>query len=292
MADEESPARRYRETESAPVPPAAGQSERRTSPEAAPPGDAADSQFAISEPNIPAVPPTGVVTETAPPTLSPPSPAVPDPAVPDPSASTPPVAVTLALPTVAVPQPPALVSALPARAIAAEDELAGGSSTPLPSPLAWTMLAAARSEVGRRNGAVARPAATVSTLTTDVPATGPVGQAVSPLGTPEQTAAEAMAMQTAHSLPVLAMKAVLGLAWRIIADIEYAEVGGPDQENLAMLGAAVDEEEAFESVLFALLAILPAVLTAAPATPLARISETEDDDIDNEDDGICDISGF
>ena len=246
MADEESPARRYREAEPAPVPPAAGQSERRTSPEAAPPVDAADSQLVISEPNIPAVPPTGVVTVTAPPTLSPPSPAVPDPsapdpAVPDPSASTPPVAVTLAIPTVAVPQPPALVSAVPARAIAAADELAGGSSTPLPSPLAWTMLAAARSEVGRRNGAGAPAAATVSALTTDVPATRPVGQAVSPLGTPEQTAAEAMAMQTAHSLPVLAMKAVLGLAWRIIADIEYAEVGGPDQENLAMLGAAVDE---------------------------------------------------
>lgn len=69
----------------------------------------------------------------------------------------------------------------------------------------------------------------------------PVGQAVSPLGTPEQTAAEKMAMQTARSLPMLAMKGVLRIAWRIIGAIQYSTVGGPDKANLAALGGAVDE---------------------------------------------------
>lgn len=177
----------------------------------------------------------------------------------DPPASTPPVAVTLAIPVVAVPQPPGLVSAVPARAIGVADALSGGSATPLPSALAWTMLAAARNEVGRRTGAAAP--APVAAQTTSAPA-APVGQSVSPLGTPEQIAAEATAMQTVHTLPVLAMKAVLGLAWRIIADIEYAEVGGPDEENLAMLGAAVDEwamASAFQSLI--LNSNAPAIVT-------------------------------
>jgi hypothetical protein len=94
------------------------------------------------------------------------------------------------------------------------------------STLAWTAMATtARAETGRR---------------------------VSPLGTPEQTAAETMAMRTANSLPMLAAKAVLGLAWRVIGGLEYADVGGPDARNLAALRNAVDEyamASAFQSMI-------------------------------------------
>ena len=68
--------------------------------------------------------------------------------------------------------------------------------------------------------------------------------------------------------------------------------GNDSNANKSMLlGAAVDDEGALESVFFALLAILPAVLATPPATPLATVGPTEDDDTGNEDDGICDISG-
>lgn len=98
--------------------------------------------------------------------------------------------------------------------------------------MVWTMLGANRIEAGRRS--IVPAAQSASTVQ-------PVGQAVSPLGTPEQTAAEDMAMQTARSLPVLAMKGVLRVAWRIIGGIQYSTVGGPDKANLGALGNAVDE---------------------------------------------------
>ena len=145
------------------------------------------------------------------------------------------------------PKEPSIVSAAPPQASVAADSSAQGSATPLPSPLAWTMAAAARNEVGRRPD----PAPTAAAVTTSAPASQPVGQYVSPLGTPQQTAAEATAMRTAHSLPVLATKAVLDLAWRVTAGIEYAAVGGPDKANLAALGNAVDEwamASAFQSM--------------------------------------------
>lgn len=118
------------------------------------------------------------------------------------------------------PPPPALASAAPLRTVRAADSVAQSPVSPLPAALGWTMLAAVRNEVGRRE---------------------PVGQLVSPLGTPEQIAAEAIAMRTARTLPMVAMKGVLGLAWRIIGAIEYAQIGGPDKENLAALRNAVDE---------------------------------------------------
>ena len=145
-------------------------------------------------------------------------------------------AVTIAA-QVDAPEPPRLAAAVAPRASGVVDALAVGSGTPLPSALAWTMLAAARSEVGRRPASAVVPAAAV---TTSAPA-DPVGQAVSPLGTPEQIAAETAAMQTVHTLPMLAMKAVLNVAWRIIGGIQYAQVGGPDKANLGALGQAVEE---------------------------------------------------
>lgn len=113
------------------------------------------------------------------------------------------------------------------------------------------MLAAARNEVSRRPDS-SPTAAVVPAATADSKPVLPVGQAVSPLGTPEQIAAEQTAMRTARSLPVLAMKGVLGLGWRIIAGREYSQVGGPDRENLALLGNAVDEwamASAFQSMI-------------------------------------------
>jgi hypothetical protein len=116
------------------------------------------------------------------------------------------------------------------------------------------MLAAARNETGRHTGDAgsAAPAAAIPALTANTAPAGPVGQGVSPLGTPEQTAAEATATRTAHSLPVLAMKGVLGLAWRFIGAREYSQVGGPDKANIGLLGNAVDEwamASAFQSMI-------------------------------------------
>ena len=172
-----------------------------------------------------------------------PSPARIAASTPKPDAPEPNVVAPIAL----SPKEPSIVSAAPPRASVAADSSAQGSTTPLPSPLAWTMAAAARNEVGRRPD----PAPTAAAVTTSAPSSQPVGQYVSPLGTPQQTAAEATAMRTAHSLPVLATKAVLDLAWRVTAGIEYAAVGGPDKANLAALGNAVDEwamASAFQSM--------------------------------------------
>jgi len=86
--------------------------------------------------------------------------------------------------------------------------------------------------------------------------------AVSPLGTPEQLAAEQRAAQTANTLPVALMKFVLRAGWLATANREFASVGGPDQENLAQLDRAVDEyamEAAFQQQL--LNSMAPTVVT-------------------------------
>ena len=95
------------------------------------------------------------------------------------------------------------------------------------------MLTFSGTETGRR---AAGPTAAASSSTVQ-----PVGQYVSPLGTPQQTAAEAEAMRTVRTLPMLAMKGVLQTAWRITAAKQYSQVGGPDKANLAALGNAVEE---------------------------------------------------
>lgn len=175
--------------------------------------------------SIPAVAAAAVVDVVAPVVFSAPAPV--DPPV---------AAASVAAPE-ALPEPPRLAGVVPLAAADSADALAGGTEAPLPSALAWTMLAAARNEVGRRPASVVVPAAAV---TTSAPA-DPVGQAVSPLGTPEQIAAEAAAMETVHTLPMLVSKAMLNLAWRVIGCIQYSQVGGPDQENLDALSQAVEE---------------------------------------------------
>ncbi len=159
-----------------------------------------------------------------------------------------PVAAASVVAPVALPEPPRLASAVPLAAASSADALAGGAAAPLPSALAWTMLAAARSEVGRRSPGSAAVAPAQSTSAS----LHPVGQAVSPLGTPQQLAAEAKAMDTVRTLPVLATKAVLELAWRVVGCIQYSQVGGPDQANIDLLRNAVDEwamASAFQSMI-------------------------------------------
>jgi hypothetical protein len=65
--------------------------------------------------------------------------------------------------------------------------------------------------------------------------------ATSPLGTPQQLAAERVAAQTAETWPVALMKLVLQFGFRSAAQQQFAQVGGPDQGNLDQLAAAVDE---------------------------------------------------
>ena len=158
-------------------------------------------------------------------------------AVSDPVPVDPPVAPVAVVAPVALPEPPRLAGAVPLAAAESADALAAGAEVPLPSALAWTMLAAARSEVGRRSPGAG---AVVAGLSTSDPVQ-PVGQAVSPLGTPEQLAAEAAAMETVQTLPMLVSKAMLNLAWRVIGCVQYGQVGGPDKENLDALSQAVDE---------------------------------------------------
>jgi hypothetical protein len=89
---------------------------------------------------------------------------------------------------------------------------------------------------------VAQPSTTAAT-TTNTTTTAATTQtlAVSPLGTPEQLAAEQRAAETANTLPVQLMKLVLQFGWMFTAREPFNLVGGPDQENTDALNAAVDE---------------------------------------------------
>jgi hypothetical protein len=112
-------------------------------------------------------------------------------------------------------------------------QAAGGPVTPPQSPTLWAMLGWVRREIGHVFNPIAAPAAAVSTSAAAV--------AVSPLGTPQQLAAERLAAETANTLPVQLMKLVLRASFLSAAQREFALVGGPDQENLAQLNRAVDE---------------------------------------------------
>ena len=63
--------------------------------------------------------------------------------------------------------------------------------------------------------------------------------AVSPLGTPEQLAAERTATETVNTLPVQLMKLFLRQGFLTAAQQQFP--GGPDEKNLAALNNAVDE---------------------------------------------------
>ncbi|MFG1929182.1 DUF1214 domain-containing protein [Mycobacterium sp. NPDC048908] len=108
--------------------------------------------------------------------------------------------------------------------------------TPTPDTPAQTLAVA--STVGAASRETTE--ANVSPTTTTETATAQT-LAVSPLGTPEQLAAERRATQTVNTLPVQLMKLVLEIGWRITAQQQFKLVGGPDQANLDPLNEAVNE---------------------------------------------------
>jgi hypothetical protein len=107
---------------------------------------------------------------------------------------------------------------------------------PAPKPDAPAQTLAAASTVGTASREVTKP---VTKAAVDESATQTL--AVSPLGTPEQRAAERRAAETVNTLPVQLMKLVLQFGWRSTAQQQFKLVGGPDQANLAALHQAVDE---------------------------------------------------
>jgi len=112
-------------------------------------------------------------------------------------------------------------------------------SDPEPKPVAPAETLAMVSTLSTASREVSQPSATSSPTTTSAVTTQTV--AVSPLGTPEQLAAEQRAAQTVNTLPVQLMKLVLQFGWRSTAQQQFNLVGGPDQENLDALNEAVDE---------------------------------------------------
>ena len=117
-----------------------------------------------------------------------------------------------------------------------------GPVAPAQSPIMWALLGWARRELGH----TVAPAFTAATTPAAAAQAAVLNQSVStvtvsPLGTPEQIAAEKLAAETVNTLPVQLMKFVLRVAWLCTAQRQFALVGGPDQENIAQLNRAVDE---------------------------------------------------
>lgn len=111
---------------------------------------------------------------------------------------------------------------------------------PGPSPAdvaALTALGAARREAGSApsNAAAAVPEMTDRTTTQTTPVA-----AASPLGTPQQLAAEHLAQRIVGSLPVQLARLFLKAGFQSAAQRQFDRVGGPDPENLRRLDAAVD----------------------------------------------------
>jgi Protein of unknown function (DUF1214) len=95
-------------------------------------------------------------------------------------------------------------------------------------------LGTANREAGQASSASTPTNTTTATVTAQT-------VAVSPLGTPEQLAAEKRAAETVNTLPVKLMKLVLEFSWRATAEKQFKLIGGPDQANLDALDEAVDE---------------------------------------------------
>ncbi|MDA4107491.1 DUF1214 domain-containing protein [Mycolicibacterium holsaticum] len=113
-------------------------------------------------------------------------------------------------------------------------QAANGTTVPQQPVAMWAMLAWARREIGITSTPSVNPAAQTVTTSQTLAAT-----TVSPLGTPQQLAAERIARQTANSLPVAMMKVVLRLGFLFAAHRQYP--GGIDQGSLASLNQAVNE---------------------------------------------------
>ncbi|MCV7212511.1 DUF1214 domain-containing protein [Mycolicibacterium canariasense] len=131
------------------------------------------------------------------------------------------------------------VSARKAAAAEPDDEVSDPPKAPADSPAAVALAGIARRELGhdRDTQATRGPAAAVSATTSSAQ---PVTATTSPLGTADQLAAEKLAKRTADTLPVRLMKLVLRTGFLSTAKHQFDQVGGPDQENVERLDAAVD----------------------------------------------------
>lgn len=114
-------------------------------------------------------------------------------------------------------------------------------ASPLQTPVLWTVLGWVRREIQQTFFGQTTLTDQSAQTTTSQTIAAPNVLAVSPLGTPEQLAAEQRATETVNTLPVQLMKLVLEAGWRGTAAQDFASVGGPDQENLAQLEEAVNE---------------------------------------------------
>jgi hypothetical protein len=115
---------------------------------------------------------------------------------------------------------------------------------------AETSSVATASAVTAHTPAVTAPTSSVATASAVTAQTASVAtasavtaqtSAVSPLGTPEQLAAEQQAAETVNTLPVQLMELVLQFGWMSTARQQFAVVQGPDQANTDALKTAVDE---------------------------------------------------
>lgn len=112
---------------------------------------------------------------------------------------------------------------------------ATGPVAPAQPPLLWAMLGWVRREVGYLT---ATPMSAASAPVAALVAEDLSTPTVSPLGTPEQLAAERIATQTANSLPVMLMKIVLRHQFLAAARDLYGHV---DEDNMRALDRAVNE---------------------------------------------------
>ncbi len=125
-------------------------------------------------------------------------------------------------------------------AVGLNQQASSGPVAPAEPPTLWALLGWVRREIGHAfNPGATVAAAPVATAMTALVEPAPLAAAtVSPLGTPQQLAAEQIAARTAASIPVQLMKFVLRLGFMSSANQQF---GGADQQNLDQLGAAVDE---------------------------------------------------
>ncbi|WBP93262.1 hypothetical protein O6072_18115 [Mycolicibacterium neoaurum] len=121
-----------------------------------------------------------------------------------------------------------------------DDDYDDDEPDPGPSPAdvaALTALGAARREVG---SASSESSAAVLEMTDRSTPQAVVVAAASPLGTPQQLAAEQLAQRIAGSVPVQLARLFLKAGFYSAAQRQFDRVDGPDPENLRRLDAAVD----------------------------------------------------
>lgn len=118
-----------------------------------------------------------------------------------------------------------------------DDEATGHPKGPADNPAALALAGVARREIGHDNATTTSLPTVATTASAATPA---AAVTTSPLGTADQLAAEKLAKRTVDSLPVKLVKLVLRAGFLSAAKQQFGEVGGPDEENIDRLDAAVD----------------------------------------------------